>query len=81
MSPTTPGVFFGPVYPITLSAQQLLSRPRTALGHVDAGIELMTDVVARRERGLGSEHPFTNAGRQLLSAFTSGEWRPPAAEA
>ncbi|MGI5198573.1 hypothetical protein ACQEVY_33940 [Streptomyces sp. CA-288835] len=50
---------------------------------MDAGIDLMidqmTDVVARRERGLGLDHPFTVASRQLLSAFTSGQWRPPGA--
>jgi hypothetical protein len=44
---------FGPDYPTALSAQQLLSRTRAALGHVEAGAELMTDVVARREHSLG----------------------------
>ncbi|WP_324618348.1 hypothetical protein [Streptomyces pluripotens] len=52
-----------------LAARQLLSRTRSALGHVDTGIELMTDVVARRERGLGPEHPFTVASRQLLDEY------------
>ncbi|WP_416976293.1 hypothetical protein [Streptomyces sp. T028] len=59
----------------------LLSASEVVLGHVDAGTQLMTDVVARRERSLGSDHPFTVAGRQLLSAFTSGQWRPPEVEA
>lgn len=72
---------FGPDYPIALSAQQLLSRTQAALGHGDAATELMTDVVARRERSLGSDHPFTVTGRKLLSAFASGQWGPPAAEA
>jgi hypothetical protein len=62
----------GPDYPITLSAQQLHSRTQSALGHTDTGIELMTDVVARRKRALGPDHPFTLASEQLLSEFTSG---------
>ncbi|MFI6931215.1 hypothetical protein [Streptomyces sp. NPDC050287] len=55
-----------------LAARQLFSRIRVALGHVEEAIELMTDVVARRERGLGPEHPLTVAGRQLLDAYRSG---------
>jgi hypothetical protein len=57
---------FWPEYPIVLAARQLFSRTRATLGHVGEAIELMNDVVARRERGLGPEHPFTVAGRQLL---------------
>ncbi|MFC8196131.1 tetratricopeptide repeat protein [Streptomyces sp. NPDC057298] len=71
---------FGPDHPTALSAQQLHSRTRAELGHVEAGAELMTDVVARRENSLGPDHPFMVAGRELLSAFTSGRWRPPGAE-
>jgi hypothetical protein len=39
---------------------------------VEEGIALMTDVVERRERGLGPEHPFTVASRQVLDAYRSG---------
>jgi hypothetical protein len=55
-----------------LAARQLLSRTRAALGDADEGIALMTDVVERRQRGLGPEHPFTVASRQLLEAYRSG---------
>ncbi|MFC6056224.1 tetratricopeptide repeat protein [Streptomyces pratens] len=54
-----------------------MSRTRAARGHLEAAAEIMTDVVARRERGLGADHPFTVAGRRLLGDFTSGQWRPP----
>ncbi|MEV7438391.1 hypothetical protein [Streptomyces griseoviridis] len=37
----------------------------------------MDDVVARRERALGPEHPFTVASRRLLDEYRSGRWRPP----
>ncbi|MFF1416450.1 hypothetical protein [Streptomyces sp. NPDC058280] len=37
----------------------------------------MTDVVARRTRGLGVGHPFTVASRELLHQLTTGTWRPP----
>jgi hypothetical protein len=46
-----------------------------------ADIGEMTDVVARREHSLGPDHPFKVARRELLSAFTSGRWRPPGGEA
>ncbi|MFJ2305536.1 hypothetical protein [Streptomyces sp. NPDC087787] len=57
-------------------ARQLLSRTRAALGHMEEGSALMTDVVERRERGLGPEHPFTVASRHLLDAYRSGRRRP-----
>lgn len=59
-----------------LAARQLLSRTRAALGHVEEGITLMTDVVERRERGLGPEYPFTAASRHLLDAYRPGRRRP-----
>ncbi|MFF5140677.1 tetratricopeptide repeat protein [Streptomyces sp. NPDC013157] len=64
---------FGPEYPIVLAARHFFSRTRSALGHLDVGVELMTDVVARRERGLGPEHPFTVASRRLLDEYRSGQ--------
>ncbi|MDH6697991.1 tetratricopeptide repeat protein [Streptomyces griseoviridis] len=70
---------FGPEYPIVLAARQLSARTRAALGHTDAAVELMTEVVARRERALGPGHPFTVAGRRLLDDLASGNWRPPGA--
>lgn len=70
---------FGPDYPIALSAQQLLARTRAARGDLDTAIEILTDVVARRERGLGAGHPFTVAGRRLLGDLASGRSRPPGA--
>ncbi|MGW2615243.1 hypothetical protein [Streptomyces sp. NPDC001500] len=57
---------------MVLAARRLFSRTRAALGGVDEAIEVMTDVVARRERGLGPEHPFTVAGRRLLDTYRSG---------
>ncbi|CAL9620766.1 tetratricopeptide repeat protein [Streptomyces sp. enrichment culture] len=69
---------FGPDHPVALSAQQLLSRVLAARGHVEAAVEIMTDVVDRRERGLGADHPFTVAGRRLLGDLTSAGRRPPA---
>ncbi|QCN90497.1 hypothetical protein DDJ31_11320 [Streptomyces griseoviridis] len=62
---------------MALSAQQLLARTRAALGHPDAAVELMTDVVARRERALGPGHPFTVASRRLLDDLASGNRHPP----
>ncbi|MEU4655882.1 tetratricopeptide repeat protein [Streptomyces sp. NPDC023723] len=56
-------------YPTARRISQLLSRTRAALGRPDEAIGLMTDVVARRERGLGPEHPFTVAGRRLLDTY------------
>ncbi|MGW8505188.1 tetratricopeptide repeat protein [Streptomyces sp. CLCI03] len=64
---------FGSDYPNLLSAQQLLSRILAARGDVNAGIEIMREVTAKRERSLGVDHPFTVASRQLLGAFRSGQ--------
>ena len=69
---------FGPDHPVAFSAQQLLSRVLAARGHVEAAVEIMTDVVDRRERGLGADHPFTVAGRRLLGDLISVGRRPPA---
>ncbi|WP_329182495.1 tetratricopeptide repeat protein [Streptomyces sp. NBC_01477] len=68
---------FGPDYPIALAACQLQARTRAALGHTEEGVALMTDVVARRARSLGRDHPFTVASRDLLDALRSGHWQPP----
>ncbi len=68
---------FGPEYPIAVAAQYLIARIQYALGHRDSGTELMADVVARRERSLGSDHHFTVASRNLLTEFRTGRWRPP----
>ncbi|MFF2385799.1 hypothetical protein [Streptomyces sp. NPDC058108] len=55
------------------AARQLFSRTRAALGQLGEAIGLMTDVVARRERGLGPEHPpFTIAGLRLPDEYRSG---------
>lgn len=68
---------FGPEYPISLAAQQLLARIRYAVGDVERGIELMVDIVSRRESSLGREHPFTVVSRNLLDEFRTGRWLPP----
>ncbi|MDX3457799.1 tetratricopeptide repeat protein [Streptomyces sp. ME02-8801-2C] len=67
----------GPDHTVTLGAHHNRAWALYLLGRYAEGTELMADVVARRERGLGSGHPFTVAGRQLLSAFTSGRGRLP----
>ena len=54
------------------------SRTRSALGHVDVGIELMTDVLARRERGLGPEHPFTSREPSAAGRVPIGSMKPAA---
>ncbi len=56
---------FGPEYPIALAAQFLLARVRFGLGQIESAIDLIADVVARRE----AEHHFTVAGREELAVF------------
>ncbi len=60
---------FGPDYPVVLAARQLLSRTQATLRAREKAIALITDVVERRERGLGPEQPFTAASRRLLDAY------------
>lgn len=69
---------FGPDYPNALAAVQLRARTRAALGHTAEAVALMAEVVDRRTRGLGRDHPFTVVSRDLLDALRSGRWQPPA---
>ncbi|MFI0943124.1 tetratricopeptide repeat protein [Streptomyces sp. NPDC021020] len=69
---------FGPDYPNALAAVQLRARTRAALGHTAEAVALMAEVVDRRTRGLGRDHPFTVVSRDLLDALRSGHWQPPA---
>jgi tetratricopeptide (TPR) repeat protein len=57
---------FGPEYPVVLAAQQLYATTQAAVGRLDSAIELLTDVVERRERGLGADHHFTVHCRGVL---------------
>ncbi|MEV7325811.1 hypothetical protein [Streptomyces sp. NPDC093970] len=68
---------FGPEYPFVLAVRQLYSRTRSALDRTDVGIDLMADVVARRESDRRPGHPFTVASRRLLDEYRSGQWHPP----
>ena len=55
----------------------LFAETQAALGRSESAIALMAEVVAKREDALGPDHPFTVAGRELLSNFRSGRWCPP----
>ncbi|MGY0070989.1 hypothetical protein ACWZEH_30290 [Streptomyces sp. QTS137] len=69
----------GPTWQLTLDAFEARgpSEATALLRPPDRfeGIAWMTDVVERRERGPGPEHPFTAASRHLLDAYRSGRRR------
>ncbi|MFF3286159.1 tetratricopeptide repeat protein [Streptomyces sp. NPDC003023] len=50
----------------------MLARIQFARGRTPSAVELMADVVARRGRSLGADHPFTAASRDLLGQFGEG---------
>lgn len=71
---------FGSDYPVVLAAQQLYATTQAAVGRLDSAIELLTDVVERRERALGAGHHFTGHARGVLRRMLTERRgsRPPA---
>ena len=57
---------FGAEYPLVLAVQQTYATTQAALGRLDSAIELLTDVVERRARGLGPAHHFTLHSKRVL---------------
>lgn len=60
---------YGLFHPVTFAAQTLHARTRAALGDGSKAVQIMTDVVRRRERSLGAKHPHTAASYRYLDEF------------
>ncbi|MEU1948859.1 tetratricopeptide repeat protein [Streptomyces sp. NPDC059474] len=59
----------GPDHPLALASLSLTARVAHGLGKVDEAIAALQELIERRERVLGPEHPFIAENRQWLAEW------------
>ncbi|MGW3430864.1 tetratricopeptide repeat protein [Streptomyces melanosporofaciens] len=59
----------GREHPLTLAALSLTARVAHGLGKLDEAVAALHELIERRERVLGPEHPFVVEGREWLTAW------------